>query len=150
MTPEGLLLQGEVVEEGGGFVSCRSPIYSPPKDLSAFIGLKILVDGKGRTLKIALASRDRLSGLTDLFGGGLRWVASIPTRIEGTTNILIPFKNFKPTIRAKKVPLSLEFEPSAIIQFQLLHSKFGEPGELNPGFQAGSIGVLLRSINAYS
>ena len=32
---EGLLMQAEVVAEGGGFVSCRSPVWQPPLD---FIG----------------------------------------------------------------------------------------------------------------
>ena len=34
VTPEGLLLEGELIEAGGGFVSCRSPRLQPPLDLS--------------------------------------------------------------------------------------------------------------------
>ena len=27
---DGLVLRGNLVEEGGGFVSCRSPLFTPP------------------------------------------------------------------------------------------------------------------------
>jgi cytochrome c553 len=37
----GLLMTAEVVAEGGGFVSCRSPLFSPPLDLSAQAGLQL-------------------------------------------------------------------------------------------------------------
>ncbi|MFM8260517.1 MAG: CIA30 family protein, partial [Vulcanococcus sp.] len=30
----GLLMEAFVEPEGGGFVSCRSPVYTPPLDLS--------------------------------------------------------------------------------------------------------------------
>jgi hypothetical protein len=30
----------------------------------------------------------------------------------------------------------------------VLHSKFGDAGELNPGFRAGMIRLLIRSIRA--
>ena len=33
-------------------------------------------------------------------------------------------------------------------RIQVLHSKFGDAGDLNPGFRAGSIRVLIRSIRA--
>ena len=38
---EGLVLQGQIVEEGGGFVSCRSQLFSPPLDLSSFKGIDL-------------------------------------------------------------------------------------------------------------
>ncbi len=150
VTEEGLFLEGLVVEEGGGFVSCRSPILSPPIDLSKFVGLQILVDGSGRTLKIALASKNRISGFAEFFNGGLRWVASIPTEESGTTSIQIPFTSFQPTVRANRVSIPFKIDLTAISQFQLLHSKFGKPGELNSGFKAGTIKILLRSISAYN
>jgi len=31
---DGLILEAEVIETGGGFVSVRSPLFSPPLDLS--------------------------------------------------------------------------------------------------------------------
>ena len=78
-TADGLLLEGQLVEAGGGFVSCRSPRLQPPLDLSPFSALQIDVDGEGRTLKIALGCRDGAMGLTELIPGGVRWVIDVPT-----------------------------------------------------------------------
>ncbi len=149
VTSEGLLLEGDLVEDGGGFVSFRSPVIDPPLKLSEYKGLCLKVDGFGRTLKIALRCKRRLLSLAGLSSGDLVWVAAVPTNTLGTTIVQIPFKTFEPTIRAQKVSLPFCFDPSAIIQFQLLHSKFGQPGELNPGFRDGSIRVILRSILGY-
>ncbi len=145
----GLLLEGDLVEEGGGFVSCRSQVYSPPLDLSKFRGIKLEVEGQGRTLKLAIGSKNRVFGLSEFISGGLRWVAPVPTESSGITEIRIPFSSLKPTVRAKPVRFPVGFDPAKIIQFQLLHSKFGEPGELNPGFIPGDIKILLRSISAF-
>ncbi len=146
---KGLLLEGELIEEGGGFVSCRSPILSPSLDLSRFKGLRLEVDGEGRTLKLALACKGLL-GLNELMASGLRWIASIPTNTLGITKIQIPFNELVPAIRAKRVPLPIAFDPSGITQFQVLHSKFGHQNDINPGFMPGKIRVVLRSISAYS
>ncbi len=148
VTTDGLKLNGDLVEKGGGFVSCRSPLLSPPINLSEYRGLKLIVDGQGRTLKLAIACQDNFFGLTDFISGGLRWVAEVPTQIEGTTQLEILFSNLQPTIRAKRVTFPATFDPSTISQFQLLHSKFGRSGELNPGFKPGMIRILLRSIIA--
>ena len=45
VTSNGLVLEGELVEEGGGFVSCRSPFLTPPLDLTSCLGLHVQVDG---------------------------------------------------------------------------------------------------------
>lgn len=151
LTPDGLILEGEVVEEDGGFVSCRSPLLSPPLDLSSYRALQVEVDGEGRTLKLALGSRNGLFGLTERFYDGLRWVAQLPTNTSGITSIEIPFSSLKPAILAKPLPNPMRlirFDASRISQLQVLHSKFGSPGELNPGFRPGPIRILLRSIKA--
>ena len=146
----GLALEGNLVEEGGGFVSCRSPLFTPPLDLSKYRGLNISVDGEGRTLKIALYCDTSKFILNELFYSGLHWVLELPTASQGTTNINLPFKNFKPTIRAKKIPIPVNLNLNSINQVQLLHSKFGRPGELNSGFRQGPIKILLRSINGFN
>ena len=151
VSPEGLILEGELVEQGGGFVSCRSPMLMPPLDLSAYQSLQLEVDGEGRTLKLAIASRDRIFGLTERISDELRWVAPIPTNGSGTTLVDIPFSSLQATLRAKPVALPfrlLRFDPSGVSQLQLLHSKFNESGELNQGFRPGQIRILLRSIRA--
>ena len=81
--------------------------------------------------------------------GGLRWVAEIDTKRFGTTIIKVPFESLEPTVLAKKISLPIKFKSDSISQFQLLHSKFGRPGELNPGFKPGKINFLLQSISVY-
>ena len=147
---KGLFLEGNLVEEGGGFVSCRSPIFDKPFDLSKYAGLILDVEGEGRTLKFAIACEKKPLSLSNLLKGDIRWVASIPTNKNGVSRIKIPFKDLEPARRAKPVRLPLSFDPTCINRFQVLHSKFGQPGKMNSGFFAGPIKVLIKSISAYS
>jgi len=149
-TDKGLFLEGNLIEEGGGFVSCRSPIFSKPFDLSNYSGLIIDVEGEGRTLKFAIACEKKTFSLSNLLKGDIRWVASIPTKKEGVSRIKIPFKDLEPARRAKPVRLPLRFDASCINRFQVLHSKFGQPGKMNSGFSSGPIKLLIKSISAYS
>ena len=146
---KGLFLEGNLVEEGGGFVSCRSPIFDKPFNLSKYSGLIIDVEGEGRTLKLAIACEKKPLSLSNLLKGDIRWVASIPTNKKGVSRIKVPFKSLEPARRAKPVRLPLRFDPTCINRFQLLHSKFGQPGKINSGFSPGPIKVLLKSISAY-
>ena len=145
---DGLLLEGELIERGGGFVSCRSPRLKPPLDLSPYSALQLDLDGEGRTLKIAIGCRDGALGLTELIPGGLRWVIDVSTNPTGTTQVVVPFAELRPTVRAKPVGLPLRFDRSGITRIQVLHSKFGDGGNLNPGFRPGPIRLLIRSIRA--
>ena len=145
---DGLLLEGELIEQGGGFVSCRSPRLQPPLDLSAYSALQLVLDGQGRTMKLALACRDGAMGLTELIPGGLRWVTDFETKSEGLTRITIPFDALRATVRAKPLALPLRFDAAGVTRIQLLHSKFGDDGSLNPGFRAGPIVLTLQSIHA--
>ena len=147
---KGLFLEGNLVEEGGGFVSCRSPIFDKPFNLSKYSGLILDVEGEGRTLKFAIACEKKPLSLSNLLKGDIRWVASIPTKKDGVSKVKIPFKSLEPARRAKSVRLPLRFDPTCINRFQLLHSKFGQPGKMNSGFIAGPIKVLLKSISVYS
>ena len=146
---KGLFLEGNLVEEGGGFVSCRSPIFDKPFNLSKYSGLIIDVEGEGRTLKFAIACEKKPLSLSNLLKGDIRWVASIPTNKKGVSRIEVPFKNLEPARRAKPVRLPLRFDPTCVNRFQLLYSKFGQPGKINSGFSPGPIKVLIKSINAY-
>ncbi len=150
VSKDGLVLQGELVEEGGGFVSCTSPRYGNPYNLSEFVGLRIQIDGAGRTFKVALRCKPSSIGMANLYGGGLCWVYEFPTDKIGTTTVKVLFNDLKPTVRAKPVRLPLQFNSSAVIQFQVLHSKFGLPGKLNKSFIEGPINMLLRSISAFT
>ena len=147
---KGLFLEGNLIEEGGGFVSCRSPIFDKPFDLSKYSGLILDIEGEGRTLKFAIACAKKPLSLSNLLKGDIRWVASIPTNKNGFTRIKVPFKNLEPARRAKPVRLPIRFDPTCINRFQVLDSKFGQPGKMNSGFFAGPIKVLIKSISAYS
>ena len=147
---KGLYLEGNLVEEGGGFVSCRSPIFDKPFNLSKYSGLIFDVEGEGRTLKFAITCEKKPLSLSNLLKGDVRWVASIPTNKNGVSRIKIPFKDLVPARRAKPVRLPLGFDPTCINRFQVLHSKFGQPGKMNSGFFAGPIKLLIKSISAYS
>ena len=149
-TVKGLFLEGNLIEKGGGFVSCRSPVFDKPFDLSKYSGLILDVEGEGRTLKFAIACEKKSLSISNLLKGDIRWVASIPTKKEGVSRVIIPFKNLEPTRRAKPVRLPLRFDPSCINRFQLLHSKFGVQGKMNSGFFAGPIKIFVKSISAYS
>tara|TARA_B100000965_G_scaffold342095_1_gene311160 strand:+ start:3528 stop:4088 length:561 start_codon:yes stop_codon:yes gene_type:complete len=150
---KGLSLEGVVVEEKGGFVSLKSPKYLPPLNLSKFRGFVLKIDGRGRTLKFGVSCKYGILSLKELFldksPGGLRWVVEIKTQRFGTSVIKVPFESLEPTVLAKKISLPIKFKTSSICQFQLLHSKFGRPGELNPGFKAGKIQFCLQSISVY-
>ncbi len=146
---KGLFLEGNLVEEGGGFVSCRSPIFDKPLNLSKYSGLIIDVEGEGRTLKFAIACEKKPLSLSNLLKGDIRWVASIPTNKKGVSRIEVPFKNLEPARRAKPVRLPLRFDPTCVNRFQLLYSKFGQPGKINSGFSPGPIKIFIKSISAY-
>ena len=147
-TADGLLMEAVVEPEGGGFVSCRSPVFAPPLDLSAYGALQLELDGDGRRFKLALACRDGVAGLTELIPGGLRWVAEFSTLASGTTRVTIPFSRLTPSVRATPVGLPLRFDASGVTRLQVLHSKFGDIGGRNPGFRPGELRLLIRSIRA--
>ena len=147
MSNSGLLLKGNIVEQAGGFVSCRSSIYKPVLNVAEYESFELNVDGQGRTFKFAVACEDDLLGLTEFIPGGLRWIKSFPTKKFGTTNIQIPFISLKPSVRANKVRFPFKFKPSKIKRLQLLHSKFGDDGLLNNEFKPGPIKVLIKSIS---
>jgi hypothetical protein len=145
-TSEGLLMEAEVVAEGGGFVSCRSPRWQPPLNLSEAQGLELLLEGDGRRYKLAVALADLPGRLGDLLPGGLRWVADFDTQAAGPTRVVVSFSSLRPTVRANPVALPLRFDPARISQIQLLHSRFSDDGGENPGFRPGALRLLLRRL----
>ena len=150
---KGLSLEGIVVEEKGGFVSCKSPKFLTPLNLSAYQGFLLKINGGGRTLKFGVSCNYGILKLREFFldrsPGGLRWVSEIETKRFGSTTVRVPFASLEPTVLAKKISLQRKFQSNSISQFQILHSKFGRPGELNPGFKPGKISILLQSISVY-
>ena len=149
-TAEGLLIQGNLVEEGGGFISCRSELFEPPINLDDFLGLEINLDGKGKQLKFAISANDTLFGFKKFIPNSLKWVYAFDTEINGSTKVQIPFDKFEANVRANKIILPAKFNRRSIYRFQLLYSKFGASGKSNSTFCPGQISILLRSISAYS
>ena len=145
---EGLVMDAFVEPEGGGFVSCRSPVFDPPLDLSSYGALELQLDGDGRRFKLALACRDGVAGLTELIPGGLRWVSEFSTRSQGTSTVVVPFSRLTPSVRATPVGMPVRFDPARVTRLQILHSKFGDLGGRNPGFRPGELRLLIRSIRA--
>lgn len=153
VSPAGLHFSGELVEAGGGFVSVRSPLFSPPLDLSEHGALRLDLSGHGRRFKLAVACADGMAGLTELIPGGLRWVHEFATQPEGFSAVRIGFDQLTASVRAKPIdtlPLGrpLRFDASRITRLQLLHSKFDDAGGVNPGFRPGAIDLDLRAIHA--
>ncbi len=147
--PAGLVFEGEVIAEGGGFISCRSPVLSPPLDLSAHEGLELELSGEGRRFKLAVGCADGVGGLTALIPGGLRWVFEFPTEREGATTVRVPFVQLRASVRAKPVGLPLRFQAARVNRLQLLHSRFGDDGAENGGFRPGPIRFCLHAIRGY-
>ena len=150
---QGLIFSGEVVEQGGGFISARSPQFSPALDFSGDVALQLEIAGEGRRFKLALACSDGVGGLTNLIPGGLRWVCEFGTEAEGFTTVTLPFSELTPSVRAQPVqtlPLGYQprFDASRITRLQLLHSKFDDQGGLNQGFRPGPIHLVLRQVSA--
>jgi len=149
--PEGLVFDGQVVAEGGGFISVRSPLFSPPLDLSCYGALALELAGEGRRYKLAIACADGLAGLTELIPGGLRWVHEFATAAEGFCRVRIGFDQLTPSLRAKPLQglplgLPLRFDPGRIIRLQLLHSRFDDAGGVNTGFRPGHLHLALQAI----
>ncbi|MBM5815642.1 MAG: CIA30 family protein [Cyanobacteria bacterium K_Offshore_surface_m2_239] len=151
--PEGLGFDGVIVEEGGGFISMRSPLFSPPLDLSSARGLELSLRGEGRRFKLAVACADGVGGLTEMIPGGLRWVKEFSTEVEGVSRVALPFAELIPSLRAQpldRLPLGLplRLDISRITRLQVLHSRFSDDGGPNPGFRAGPIHLRLHGIHA--
>jgi hypothetical protein len=148
----GLHFEGEVVEEGGGFISVRSPVFSPPLDLSSFSALELALEGEGRRFKLAVACADGVAGLTELIPGGLRWVHEFATQAQGVSEVRIRFDDLSASVRAQPIGglplgLPLHFDRARIHRLQILHSRFDDAGGRNEGFRPGPLQFVLHRID---
>ena len=148
-TDSGLILNGYLVEEGGGFISCRSPILTPPLNLSKFKGFIIKIEAKGASLKLAVSCKNNLLRFPGFLNKGLKWVTVFNTNDNGVSIVKILFKDLKPSIRAKKVLYPFAFNSSSVDRIQILYSKFGMPGKTNNLCKAGPVNIILKSISVY-
>jgi hypothetical protein len=75
-------------------------------------------------------------------------VSEFATNPTGPSLVTLPLDQLKPSVRAKPLGLPLRFDCSRITRLQVLHSKFGDAGGLNPGFRPGPLRLEIRSIHA--
>ncbi len=129
-------------DNNGGFASVRTRNFQPPLDLLGFEGIELRVKGDGKRYKFIT----RCEGKWD----GIGYCYSFDTIYNFPTTIRIPFKDLIPVFRAKTVADADQLDASKIYSMQLMLSKFEYDGALNPKFEAGSFGIEIEYIKAYS
>ncbi|CAN1283528.1 Protein HIGH CHLOROPHYLL FLUORESCENCE PHENOTYPE 173, chloroplastic, partial [Linum perenne] len=125
----------------GGFTSVRTKNFSVPEDVSAYDGLELRLKGDGRRYKLIV----RTSSDWDTVG----YTVGFDTTEGQWQTIRLPFSSLKPIFRARTVPDAPPFDPSNIISFQLMFSKFESDGKLNPTFAEGPFQLPLSSIKTF-
>lgn len=139
--PTGLFKGTVSTANNGGFTSIRTRNFSVPEDLSAYDGLELRVKGDGQRYKFIL----RTSTEWDTVG----YTVSFDTAKGEWQTICLPFSSLRPIFRARTVLDAPPFDPSKVISFQLMYSKFEYDGKLNPSFKEGAFLLPLSSIRAY-
>ena len=126
----------------GGFASARTVNLSEPINLSDYDGLSIRVKGDGQRYKMILRCEEGWDTMCHCL--------SFDTKKGEWMNLKLPFANFNTVFRAKTVKDGKPLDPSSIVAFQLMVSKFEYDGDLNPSFTPGPFEIRVSSINAYS
>jgi hypothetical protein len=86
---------------------------------------------------------------TDPGWDGIAYCHSFDTPPGGTwTTIRIPFSEFFPVFRARRVPGGAPLDATSISSVQLMLSKFEYDQQLNPKFAAGDFELPIESIRA--
>ena len=129
-------------DNNGGFASVRTRNFEPPLNLSDYEGIELRVKGDGKRYKFIT----RCEGKWD----GVGYCYSFDTVYNFPTTIRIPFKDLIPVFRAKTVRDAEPLDSSKIYSLQLMLSKFEYDGTLNPKFEAGTFGIEIEYIKAYS
>ncbi|KAK8487633.1 hypothetical protein V6N11_061617 [Hibiscus sabdariffa] len=139
--PTGLFKGIVSTANNGGFSSTRTKNFSSPADLSAYDGLELRLKGDGRRYKLIVCTS------TDWDTVG--YTASFDTVVGQWQSIRLPFSTLRPIFRARTVSDAQPFDPSNVVSFQLMFSKFEYDGKLNPTFVEGPFELPLSSIKAY-
>jgi len=125
----------------GGFVSVRTRNFNTPLNLTGYTGVALRIKGDGKRYKFFIR--------TDPKWDGLAYSYSFDTEPDNWITISIPFDQLIPVFRAKTMDFADRLDPSKIISFQLMLSKFEYNGELNPKFEPGGFTLQIESIKAY-
>ena len=139
------VFKGTVSEENnGGFASIRTRNLEPAFDLSAFSGIRLKVKGDGQRFKFTL--RD-----SDAWDAKYQYCVSFDTKAGSWQTIDLPFEDFLPTSRARRLPAegTPPLDRSSIHSLQVMLSKFEYDGDLNPSFRPGDFELPIGSITAY-
>ncbi len=138
------VFKGNVSEENnGGFASVRTRNLEPALDLSTFSGIRLKVKGDGQRFKFTL--RD-----SDAWDAKYQYCLSFDTEPDTWQTIDLPFEEFLPTSRARRLPEgTIPLDRSSIHSLQVMLSKFEYDGELNPSFRPGGFELPIESISAY-
>ncbi|PON95849.1 Hopanoid-associated sugar epimerase [Trema orientale] len=125
----------------GGFSSIRTKNFSVPEDLSAYDGLELRVKGDGHRYKFII----RTSSDWDALG----YTIAFDTAEGQWQSVRLPFSSLRPVFRARTVSDAPPFDPTNVVSFQLIFSKFEYDGQLNPTFVEGAFQLPISSIRAY-
>lgn len=136
------LFSGNVsTNNSGGFSSIRSQNFEPPYQFPGWEGLRLTVRGDGQRYKFIL----RNSSSWDSPG----YIYGFDTVADEWIEVAIPFREMVPTFRAKSMPDAPAFDPTRVVSFQLMLSKFEYDKELNPRFSPGPFELAIAKISAY-
>uniref|UniRef100_A0A803PQ02 Uncharacterized protein n=1 Tax=Cannabis sativa TaxID=3483 RepID=A0A803PQ02_CANSA len=135
--PTGLFRGVVSTANNGGFSSIRTKYLR----ISAYDGLELRLKGDGRRYKFII----RTSTDWDALG----YTTAFDT-VEGQwQSVRLPFSSLRPIFRAKTVSDAPPFDPTNVLSFQLMFSKFEYDGKLNPTFVEGAFQLPISSIRTY-
>ncbi|XP_047972293.1 protein HIGH CHLOROPHYLL FLUORESCENCE PHENOTYPE 173, chloroplastic [Salvia hispanica] len=139
--PAGIFRGFVSTANNGGFASIRTKNFSIPEDLSAYDGLELRIKGDGRRYKFMLR--------TNRDWDTVAYTTGFDTVKDQWQSVRLPFSSLRPIFRARTVSDAQPFNPSEIISFQLMFSKFEYDGKLNPTFVEGPFQLPISTIRAY-
>ncbi|MBW4656111.1 MAG: CIA30 family protein [Kaiparowitsia implicata GSE-PSE-MK54-09C] len=124
----------------GGFASVRSRNIQPPLDLSGYTGMELRLKGDGQRYKFFVRTETQWDGLAHCY--------SFDTTADEWMTIQMPFCDFVAVFRARTVS-DRPINPSHVVAFQLMLSKFEYDGALNPHFAPGAFHLHIAAIGVY-
>jgi Complex I intermediate-associated protein 30 (CIA30) len=140
--PTSALFTGNVsTANSGGFVSVRTQNFQPALNLRDAVGIELHLRGDGNRYKFFIR--------TDPRWDGVGYASSFDTVADSWITLRLPFADFIPVFRAKRVPNSPSLNPEQIYALQLMLSKFEYDRQLNPQFTPGHFALEIAQINAY-
>lgn len=148
----GVLFEGRLREQGGGFCGQRMKLLAEPLDLSAALGLYLDLDASdvqasSRVLKVAIRTRqDR---------GEVVYQRAFQPAAQGREVVQMPFSEFRLVRGPRLVPGVPPLSPgqaNETYQISLVVSKFevSESGAPLPSFREGPFSLRLFELGTYT